>query len=187
MIAPRSSQVVEVRCVEEGRWSGVGGHARGGERAPVSVRAAADQREVWRRVAGYGTSPTKSLVETAAERRVRAAELVAGIRPLPFQSGVLVGIAGHPVWLEVYDVPGILSWVWDRLLTGLAIDAVGAAAVETPGRRARRFVGTLPVATPDAAGRATAQTRGTRLGALHWRGRAVQTVAVNLRHPAVAA
>jgi hypothetical protein len=186
MIEPQSSQVVEVRCVEEGRWSDDRGRLRHGGRAPVSVRAARDQREVWRRVARYGASPTKSLLESSAGRRAAAEDLVAGLCPVPFQSGVLIGIAGHPVWLEVYDVPGILAFVWPRLLGGLALDAVGAAPIETPGRRARRFVRTLPTATPDATGRATARTHRTRLTALHWRGRAVQTVAVNRVHPVVA-
>ena len=185
MIAPRSSQVVEVRCVEEGRWAGDGA-LRQGDRAPVSVRAAKDQREVWRRVSRYGGSATRSLLETSAVRRAEAARLVEGIRPAPFQSGVLIGVGGHPVWLEVYDVPGILAFVWDRLLGGLALDAVGAAPIETPGRRARRFVGTLPTPEPDAVGRAEGRTHWTRLTALHWRGRAVQTVAVNRVHPLVA-
>ena len=39
--------VLDVRCVEEGRWSGLRSHHRTGRRAPVSVRGADGQAAVW--------------------------------------------------------------------------------------------------------------------------------------------
>jgi hypothetical protein len=64
VVDPSASVVLEVRCVEHGRWNGGGEHVRTGRRAPVQVRAAAGQHEVWERVRRYGKSATESLLET---------------------------------------------------------------------------------------------------------------------------
>lgn len=62
LVAAGVSQVLDVRCVEQGRWSGRGTHSRTGRRAPVSVRAAQDQGGTWERVGRfeqrYGRSGT---------------------------------------------------------------------------------------------------------------------------------
>lgn len=50
LINAGESQVLDVRCVEEGRWSGGSGHVRSGRRAPMSVRAAQEQSGTWQRV-----------------------------------------------------------------------------------------------------------------------------------------
>ena len=73
VLAPGAARVVEVVCVEQGRWSPSAGHARGGRRASPSVRsslhgpATGRQGAVWSRVARYGDvltpSPTGSLVD----------------------------------------------------------------------------------------------------------------------------
>jgi hypothetical protein len=169
LIGAGSTEIVAVRCVEQGRWAGEAAHVRGGERAPVTVRAAGDQHEVWRRVARFGPSATGSLLEATRDRRRAAEDLVRGLRPVPFQSGVLVGVGGQPLFLEVFDVPATLVHVWDGLLAAAALDAVGAPAVETPGYRARKFV------------------RAARFSSLTWGDRTVHAVAVNRRHKAVAA
>lgn len=193
LVAAGASAVIEVRCVEQGRWSGDGRHVRGGARAPVAVRTAGGQQQVWDRVARYGASPTGSLLDTTRDRVEAADELVRGLRPCAFQSGVLVGVAGQPLLLEVFDSPRTLAAVWDGLLRGVAVDALDAPPGETPGRRARRFVRHLPdvVLGPVGVGGCGTALRGespyTRVTALRWRARAVATVAVNLRHPLVSA
>ncbi|MER5674834.1 ARPP-1 family domain-containing protein [Pseudonocardia alni] len=194
LVGAGRSAVVAVRCVEAQRWSGGTGHARDGERAPVAVRAAtADQAAVWRRVAGYGAGATGSFQDAARDRRARARRLVGDLAPLPFQSGVLAGVAGRPLLLEVFDSPRTLAAAWDGLVAGIAVDAVGADPVVTPGHRARRFVAQLaavPTAPVSGGGEGTAfagATAAARLSSLSWRGRAVVTVATNPAHPLVVA
>lgn len=188
MVGAGASAVVEVRCVEQGRWNGAGRHERTGGRAPVTVRAAGGQQQVWQRVARYGASPTGSLLDSTRDRRAAADALVRGLRPAAFQTGVLVGLAGQPLLLEVFDSPRTLAAVWEGLLAGVAIDAVGAAEVVTPGYRARRFVRHLPEPrTVPREGGCEARSPYTRVTSLRWRGRAVVTVALNRRHALVTA
>lgn len=193
IVHPGASAVLQVRCVEQGRWSGAARHERRGRRAPVTVRAAVDeQAAVWERVGRYGSSVTGSLLETIRDVERAAVRVVRGLAPLPFQSGVLLGVGGQPLLLEVFDCPDTLAAVWDRLLSAAAVDAVTAAAVETPGRRARRFVQrirSVPLSPVDGVAGIGGHGRSdhVRLSTLTWHGRAVHTVAVNPRHGLVAA
>lgn len=196
LVSAGDSQVLDVRCVEQGRWSGTAGHARSGRRAPLSVRAAEEQGATWERVRRfeqrYGASPTGSLLDATRDADRLATQLVEGIRPLPFQSGVLICLAGQPVQLEAYDSPRTLTAVWDALLQSAALDALDLPPVATPGRRARRFldrVGAVPVSEHDGGLGTALQGRSpyVRLDAMAWRGRAVHMVAVNPRHELVSA
>lgn len=163
LVEPGATVALPVRCVEQARWSGAGVHSRDGRRAPLAVRTATGQREVWERVAVYGDGD--SLFDTVRHLDDAASALVSGLSPLPFQSGVLVGIAGRPVLLEVFDAPSTLAAVWDGLLHAAALDALGRRPVPTLGRHARRFVRDL----------------GSRVSVLRWHGRDVHTVAINER------
>jgi hypothetical protein len=68
------------------------------------------------------------------------ADILRGTHPLPAQRGVLIGVAGHPVLLEVFDHPDTLAEQWDAILSSLAIDAATIPAAPTPGHQARAFV-----------------------------------------------
>jgi hypothetical protein len=196
LVGARAAGVLEVRCVEQGRWSGIGRAARSGRVAPPSVRAAEDQRATWDRVHSfelrYGASPTGSLLQATTPAGDQAAALVQWLQPLPYSCGLLVGVAGQPVQLEAYDSPRTLAARWDALLHAAAVDAVDAPTVPTPGRRARRFldrVCAVPLSECDGGAGRGLQGASTlcRLRVLAWRDRAVHTVAVNPRHPLVAA
>jgi hypothetical protein len=194
VIGQHDAVVLDVRCVEEGRWSGTRSHHRTGRRAPVSVRTAGNQGAVWGRIREYeqeyGVTGTHSVLDATQSVQERAAALVKDLRPLPFQSGVLIGIGGQPLLLEVFDSPRTLHTVWEQLLQSAALDAVGAAQVATPGRRARRFLERLdrvPVAPVEAGlGRDfCGHSDYARLDTLVWNGRPVHTVASNVRHELV--
>lgn len=187
-----ASVPLPVSCVEQGRWHGGRVHERAGRRAPTNVRAAADQSRVWQEVgrfeAAYASSPTHSYLDAVAPVEARAADLVRGLRPLPFQSGLLAGIGGQPLLLEVYDSPRTLAAVWSGLLQALAVDALAADAVPTPARRARRFVYRVVSAgvAPDGD-HLRGRSAYANVDSLVWRRRLVHTVAVNSRHELVAA
>lgn len=146
MVPAHSSLVLDVLCVEAGRWSGGSAHRAARRRAPVEVRAAltTGQQAVWDRVDGYGArfgrNATGSLLEVADRAEQGARALVSGLRPLPGQCGLLVGLGGQPLLLEVVDSPRTLAALWGPLLRSVALDALHAAVLPTPGRRARRFL-----------------------------------------------
>jgi hypothetical protein len=164
--------VASVSCVESGRWHGATAQVRRSRRASMMVRSAqtlADsddrQGQVWERVSRYdsafGTSPTASYVDHLNRRaapsegangrppgaeEAKTAELTAGIkniRALPGQRGVLIGLGGQPAFVELFASPTGLRRHLPGLLEAAAIDAALLPAEATPGRRARRFVGSL--------------------------------------------
>jgi hypothetical protein len=116
-----------------------------------------------------------------------AAELVAGLAPLPYQTGVLIGIGGYPMQLEVFDNARTLAETWDVLLHAAAIDAVGAEPIGTPGYRARRFAEQTSALSLAWEGDLVAERRSSDavLTGLSWRGRTVHAVAFNPRHERV--
>ena len=127
LLAPGVTTTVDVRCIEQDRWSGTRAHSAGG-RATAFVRGTRDQHEVWRRV--------------AAERaRSPRPPDVSGLRPLPGQSGVLFGISGVPVLLELFADEAMLRAAWPRLVAAAARDAAGRPEKATYGYRAREFAG----------------------------------------------
>ena len=181
--------VASVSCVEHGRWHGATAQVRRSRRASMMVRSAQTianghdrQDQVWERVSRYdnafGASPTASYVDHLNRRvapfdggdgqvqgaqEAKAAELTAGIkklRALPGQRGVLIGLGGHPAFVELFASPTGLRRHLPGLLEAAAIDAELLPAEATPGRRARRFVGSL-------GGAPLGDQRGADAGAGH--------------------
>lgn len=140
---------IEVACVEQSRWAGATAQATRGRRANLVVRdgySAGGQQEVWRRIASYdatagSVSRTGSLAERLDTATVdeQAKVLWAAVRPIGGQCGVLIGVGGQPLLLEVFDHPTTLREQLRPLYRAVALDAYGAPALPTPARRARRF------------------------------------------------
>jgi len=152
---------VEVRCVEQRRWGGDRHQRLGSRRAPLAVRGAlrgiradmpliaehhrrADQSDVWRRVghyeSGHGRSSTSSLVQVQRRLDKQIGRIIHAARPLPAQRGVLIGVAGHPALLEVFDHPHTLAEQWDAILASVTVDALLVPTTATPAQRARAFI-----------------------------------------------
>ena len=203
-----------VRCVEQGRWNGDTVQRLHRRRAPLGVRGAThgvrqaepgdrgerrpDQGDVWSRVAHYeqtyGASPTSSLVEVLDQVQVSDELRAAVTRPLLGQRGVLVGVAGHPALVEVFEHPDQLAQQWDGLIEGLLASTLHVRRRTTSTRRARAFVErlttrSLPDRVPAGAGiLAEADDDLVSVRALDTvDGRTIHATALNVRHELVLA
>jgi hypothetical protein len=145
ILAERSSQVVEVACVEAGRWAGPLGHGRSARRASAGVLSglrrerAERQQEVWGQVARFaapmGASPTGSLLD-----HLDALPAAPCPAPLPGQRGVILGVGGRPLMLELFGSTRALRAHLPALLDSARLDAALVPAGHrgpVPGYRAR--------------------------------------------------
>jgi hypothetical protein len=191
VIAAGESQVLEVRCVEENRWSGDRTHTRTGRRAPMSVRSAPMQTATWRRVRDLEAlhesgGATHFLGDALSNVDERATNLVGDLKLLPFQAGVLICIGGYAMHLEVFDSPKTLAAVWSALLHAAAVDALTAEPLTTTGVRARRFVDQARYLSEiDSDPTNMRRSPHAQLTTLAWRGRIVHAVAINPQHELV--
>jgi hypothetical protein len=135
----------------------------------IGTQGSESQGKVWERVEKlqehYGRRSTKSLLdimavqglnqregrrlqgrpeeEKANQRRVdprllnRVQQLAA--RSLPGQSGILIGIGGEPVALEIHGNPDSLNSQIQQIINAALLDAVTTRWEPTPGVKARDF------------------------------------------------
>lgn len=194
ILEPRVQRPVRVRCLESARFSGAAEHQRSGRRATMGVRAVQDQGEVWAAVGRaeqrhQRAGLTHSLVDALADAETEGRRLLAGLRPLPGQTGVLLGVAGQVAVAESFDNADALAAAWDGLLTALAVDAVTQPALATPARRAWRFLDRVAAVPLQRApeGRVTGRSPYAEVRTLRWRHRNIHSTLINTRHPLVSA
>ena len=204
LVRPGATRMIPVACVEQGRWGGDTRRHGGGMLAPLAVRGAVrglrrepvgrgscDQGDVWRRVERYqqrhGRSATGSLVDV--QRRAAGARL-DDVRPLSGQRGVLVGIGGHPVLLEVFDSSRSLAQRLTAILASVALDAWDVPPERVPGVRARAFVQHVQTMPTAAGGSPLLRVTDDGLASvrsLQRAGRTLHLAAFNARHDLVLA
>jgi hypothetical protein len=201
LIAPKSWQDVDVVCVEQGRWHGSRAHDRRALRASNRVRSGLNvpgaQGEVWRRVseydAVYGANGTSSFTDHFDRAADRAERLIEGLHPFPGQTGVLIGIAGQPVVAEIFDNPDTLRREFDAIIRAAAMDAINLESIETPARRAHRFLDRAArverhlETSSDVASRLVGSSDYAHVTALTWESVDVHTILTNPRHEIVRA
>lgn len=147
LLAPGERRVVEVCCVEQGRWSGVTSHGHSVGRVTASVvgslRTGAQDRQggVWERVGRFEGAVGRSATHALRDHlnTVHRDPRLAALRPVEGQRGVVVGAMGTPIALEVFDSHATLVERWDALLGAAALDARLGPQVRTTGAAARRF------------------------------------------------
>lgn len=150
LLRPGRPTTIDVRCVEQERWHGSASHAVGG-RASSFVRGNPDQDEVWRRV------------DVERQRRWHAPD-IRGLEPLPGQSGVMIGLGGRPMLIELFGTSAMLTAAWPRIIAAAAKEAAGRPDKATAGWRARQFVAVIDsmqiARHPQPAETAISATRG---------------------------
>lgn len=143
---------IPVSCVEQGRWryqsrhfGHAGSHAspkmRHVLKSSVTRSAAAgrghssDQREVWKEVGRQmeslgAESPTMAMADTYEAHRARLDEYRQRLAYPEGATGLAVAVGGKVVSVDLFDKPATCRKVWDRLLSGMIMEALEAKPAE---------------------------------------------------------
>jgi len=183
LVAARSELMIDVSCVEQGRWGRRGrvGFAAAGEvvshrmRQKMAYRVAksrrgggrfqADQMEVWqdidqRLAQTHTASATDSYEDYVRSRRADLSDLLAAFRPLERQVGFVAASGDEILGLEAVGRTDVFADQFEGLVRSYAVDAIDPA----PGGRQRQVPGAdSPEAFLAALGRAPV-LRGRSLG-----------------------
>ena len=148
LVAARAKTTIPVSCVEQGRWRYTSrhfGHA-GSHSSPklrhvlkksVSESAlggqghGSDQGAVWmevsRQMGSLGAeSATGAMSDTYEAYRGSLAEFTGRLQYPEGATGLAVAVGGQVVSVDLFDRPDTCRKVWDRLLTGVVLDALEA-------------------------------------------------------------
>jgi hypothetical protein len=158
LAAPKADTVIPVSCVEQGRWGYRAGRhgsapsddvayaelrALKASQVAVAARAGAgrrvDQSAVWadierkRAQVGGGASATHAMRDAYDDRRASLDGMLRAFpRPADDQTGVVAFAGARPIALDAFDRPSTLAAVWERLVRGYAIDAIGVPPASAP-------------------------------------------------------
>jgi hypothetical protein len=157
LVAGRTKTTIPVSCVEQGRWrysSATFGH--GGSHSSSKLRHilkksvsnsakagrghGSDQGEVWEEVSrqsqSLGThSVTGAMADTYEAHRNRLDEFRQRLQYVEGACGLAVAVGGKVVSVDLFDKPATCRKVWDRLLTGVVMDALEAGPAAQPAEK----------------------------------------------------
>lgn len=153
LVAAGSRTPIPVSCVEQGRWRYRGKHfSSGGSHSSSKLRHllkrsvgeslraghghTSDQGAVWgevsRQMGSLGsTSETAAMSDTYERHQGRLEEFRERLKYVENASGMAVAVGPLVVAVDVFDRPSTCGKVWDRLLSGVVMDALESG---TPGR-----------------------------------------------------
>jgi hypothetical protein len=159
LVAAHSQTTIPVSCVEQGRWryrsrgcSSGGSHSSSKLRRHLkesvthSLRASgrhdSDQMAVWTEVARQAdslgsNSATHAMSDTFDSYRARLDEFRERLKYVEGASGVAVAVGPNVVAVDLFDRPSTCRKVWDRLLTGVVMEALEAREAVAPAEPAR--------------------------------------------------
>lgn len=168
LVAAHASVRVNVSCVERGRWSrrrlqhrepepGADRPARGDfamgrplfpelrARKLRAMERGSVQDEVWdvveKKLRDLGAhSPTREADAVYRTRNARREMLSGTFRWQSRQVGLVAGIAGKPVYAELFEHPEAFARRHDALVEAVIVDALAAPDGETPAEALEAFV-----------------------------------------------
>jgi hypothetical protein len=135
LAAGKSRTRLPVACVEPGRWDCESREFTSGSCSPPSLRHVlkdeADYRQyrLWktmrRQLRRLGiVSPTGNMSDGMDVLREAAEGLRRGLPYAEGASGIAVALGGRVVGIDLFDKPAIMAKLWDRVVQGVAIDAM---------------------------------------------------------------
>jgi len=150
LVAAHSKTTIPVSCVEQGRWryrsrQFVSGDSHSSSKlrhylkqsVSESLKAgrghASDQMAVWGEVSRQmsslsSSSETGAMADTYESYRERVKEFRERLKYVEGATGVVIAVGKQVVALDLFDKPSTCRKVWDRLLTGVVMDALEANA-----------------------------------------------------------
>ena len=147
LVAAKSKVKIPVSCVESGRWHyrsrffASGGYSSSKLRHILKESVSkstkegrghtSDQGKVWKEVSrqmdSLGTvSPTDAMSDTFDSYKERLAEYQNRLKYVEGATGLAVAVGNKVVSVDLFDKPSTCQKVWDRLLSGLIMDALEA-------------------------------------------------------------
>jgi hypothetical protein len=152
LVAAHTKTKIPVSCVEQGRWGYKSRYfGSSGSHSPSKLRRTlkasvsrsvkqkrgytSDQREVWKEVAclhaAHGVeSGTAAMSDAFDNYQHRIAAFREKLKYVDGATGVAVAIGENVVAIDVFDKPSTCQKVWDRLLSGVVLDALEAGETD---------------------------------------------------------
>jgi hypothetical protein len=153
LVAAHSKTPIPVSCVEQGRWryqsrnfSSGGSHSSSKLRRHLKESVArslkqgrghtSDQGAVWAEVSRQmdslgSTSETGAMSDTYERYQDRLNEFRERLKYVEGASGVAVAVGSQVVAVDIFDRSSTCRKVWERLLSGVVMDALEAGTPET--------------------------------------------------------
>jgi hypothetical protein len=148
LVGANSKTTIPVSCVEQGRWryksrKFVGGDSYSSSKLRYYLKRSvsesldagrghsSDQMAVWNEVSRQAqclgtSSDTGAMSDSFESFREQLNDFREHLKYVEGASGVAIALGKQIVALDVYDKPSTCRKVWDRLLTGVAMDALEA-------------------------------------------------------------